>query len=779
MKAHKWLTFFLKTHTLLLVVIYLDMKGKLDYNTLTQAGFSDSEIKEFLDKNPNIKLVNSPVDAMKQALSKNGGATIANNPQNAIQPSTASIEQPSANPHSSEVSMRGTGGGRLEKALGIKGHHSRMYGVGGGSNSFLDTFSNAGKNIENNVSAGYQAIANILNGTPEKNTNAQNKAVAKAIMTNKNAPSPDLSVSPTSVQSAQQPTPQAIAQGNKAVNSPGYQFTQGAIGAPDANVTGAPVSNPLTMTASQAYSPYGAGVAASLGAGIVAGAGERVPQTIEDILGMGKEALVNGAAQRGGLQAGFIGDGSDIGNYGRATQAPKANVTRTGNPLVDKIFNAGKEEGMRINPMLQSDSSVKFANPEGVQFSSPQPPGEFQPGNTIPNPNAVTQQEEPAANTLTSTKPSDILKKIFGDSVEDEGSAEEVGNTGTTTGTKKGNIITNQPAWAKAIEGLGVTYGAIKGAEQIPGLFNTLTAPSGSGASTTFSDLNTIRQRAGNPNAASVVDQNGNAIFPDVSNFSSLPQKQAAKIPNTSDVFQHGVMPYQVKQAQQTLQADTQALQANPRNIELQAKVKSDADNYNALNSQMSTDLENYYKTHPQNDTLVDNFLNRDGDAIKTVTNLIDKGGALPKDGAGALSNMLSPEQSIQDKNPAYAGLYSSIKVLEHDGVIPQGTVTKDMTVKAAKQALNKALQAYYGKLMQVVPNYRNTIDYTSPGASILHAQTSAITNGTSATSTPTVSPTPAIPEPSPTMTQYQKDVQQLTTPPSPVSFTPIHIGGM
>ena len=158
----------------------------------------------------------------------------------------------------------------------------------------------------------------------------------------------------------------------------------------------------------------------------------------------------------------------------------------------------------------------------------------------------------------------------------------------------------------------------------------------------------------------------------------------------------------------------------------------------------------------------------------------------------GALINMMSSERSVQDKNPAYAGLYSSVKILENDKVIPQGTITKDMTIPAAKQALNRALSAYYGRLMQVVPNYRNTLDFNSPGANILSTVAHQAANGL--TSSPTLNsilaPTQAVsgvsqPTDQPTsadttgdannaakVAAYQQAVKQLTTPPSPVYYT-------
>ena len=146
-------------------------------------------------------------------------------------------------------------------------------------------------------------------------------------------------------------------------------------------------------------------------------AGQDIAQGVND-------AMATAKAQPGGLQAGFIGDTGEAGattdatagNYGRVPQQPTAQV-RTGNPALDAVAN-DQAQGLKINQMAQPDNSVEFASPNGERFASPQPPGEFQAGNNIPNPATEeptageSAREVSSANPVTSTKPSSLLDKV-------------------------------------------------------------------------------------------------------------------------------------------------------------------------------------------------------------------------------------------------------------------------------------------------------------------------------------------------------------------------------
>jgi hypothetical protein len=212
----------------------------------------------------------------------------------------------------------------------------------------------------------------------------------------------------------------------------------------------------------------------------------------------------------------------------------------------------------------------------------------------------------------------------------------------------------------------------------------------------------------------------------------ALAQKKPVTIPNTPDVYQQGVYPYQVRQAQTQLQNDSAALKADPYNPSLLRAVTNDKSVYDSLNNKMTVDLQNWNKQHPQNDQMVDNYLSKDQTAIKQVTDALNQG-ALPGSGVDAFMNRLADDNSVANKNPAYAGLRAAVGTLEADGVLSPGDINRALTSNAAKATLANKLNVYYKKIQQVMPNYRTTPDYSSPGANLMNA---AVANTSNAIST-------------------------------------------
>lgn len=244
----------------------------------------------------------------------------------------------------------------------------------------------------------------------------------------------------------------------------------------------------------------------------------------------------------------------------------------------------------------------------------------------------------------------------------------------------------------------------------------------------------------------------GQITLPDPNTISSTPTP--SKIPNDSNIYVHGVMPYQVNQAQQQAASAQQALQANPYNPTLKLNAKNAQHNYDRLNGLMNVDLANYQKTHPTNDTMVDNK-KADGQNIEKVVNLLGSG-ALPKDQLGALTNQITSESAAQAHNSKYAELVSRVQQLENNGVILQGTIARGMTENEAKTKLVGALQTYYTKLALYEKNYRLTPDYTSPGANLIHSQVNAINTGSPKLDS-IITPTPQPDQPNPTPNLFQR----------------------
>jgi len=115
-------------------------------------------------------------------------------------------------------------------------------------------------------------------------------------------------------------------------SAPG-QFLQGALGMQSHNVAGQPVTNPLNLTADQAYSPYGAGALVSLLGGEAVKGAEAVPQLAEKGIQTTQDAFNTAKAQPGGLEAGFLGLGKKAENTGSPVRIS----------LKPSVYGAGRE----------------------------------------------------------------------------------------------------------------------------------------------------------------------------------------------------------------------------------------------------------------------------------------------------------------------------------------------------------------------------------------------------------------------------------------------------
>ncbi len=236
----------------------------------------------------------------------------------------------------------------------------------------------------------------------------------------------------------------------------------------------------------------------------------------------------------------------------------------------------------------------------------------------------------------------------------------------------------------------------------------------------------------------------GTGSFPQAPDTTNIENKTPVTIPNTSDVYQQGVYPYQLKQAQSKVASDAIALKNDPYNPTLQKAYQNDQNIVDSYQSKINIDLANWNKQHPQDDKMVDNYLSRDKQAIDDVQSSL-KSGALADSGAGALINSLTNDDILANKNPQYANLRSQVKVLEQDGIISQGDIHRAMTSSSAAAQLSAKLKAYYSKLQQVMPNYRTTPDYNPPpsGKDIINSQLQGALNPAPTSAAPTPSPTP------------------------------------
>lgn len=264
-------------------------------------------------------------------------------------------------------------------------------------NPFQGFFQNAGNFVQQGVQQGEQDLGGILQKAKSTIMQIGDKAAQHASLTqdpaekaklhavaadaystasgqNGNIPAgqPDLGGPQISGQSAQQTPQSAIPQEQAAVtannnfdkSAPG-QFIAGAGGQADP-AAGIDNANPMNLTNDQAYSPYGAGVATSLGLGFLGGGGAKIAEDIPEMAGAGKQAvqaaLEEGKAQPGGLQAGFVKPSEFTGKPGTILDAH-------GNPVSSTPPNT--QSVKEPLPQEPAGTSVQF-NKDGTETIVPQ-----------------------------------------------------------------------------------------------------------------------------------------------------------------------------------------------------------------------------------------------------------------------------------------------------------------------------------------------------------------------------------------------------------------------